>query len=195
MINADQYIHAVAGRVGSSGGDVFGAPVGPVHAMVGRVRDKLPLLMGTMHFCVVAASIETVNGFVVTDFTHRATAFAKAHTEGVIGFGASLFTAGIVATRVEPDAVAAATAKPDVDFGASSRPVVVDLTTGAIHMFTGTPAWGFAVQGMIRDKARQFFPTPAEVAGSLAGPPAPPPPGPPPPGPPPSAPGYGAPRY
>jgi len=109
-----------------------------------------------------------VNGFVVRDFTAHAEQFATRTTKGVLGLGTALLTVvSFVSHQVSPDAVAAATAKPSIQFSATTRLVVVDLRAGQLHTFTGTPIWGFAMSRAIKRKVRETFPPPAEALAEL----------------------------
>lgn len=164
MIDPNTYISVVAQRVQMARGTVQQAQVGPVTALVGDVYSSSLAAMGNLRLCVIAAVFPEVNGFVVRDFGAHAGQFATRTTRGTLGFGTALLTVvGFVTTRVTPDAVPAATAKPGMQFAQTTRPVVVDVASGALHTFTGTQLWGLAMQNTFKHKVREMFPTPAEV--------------------------------
>jgi hypothetical protein len=204
MIDVEGYLAVVAHRLLRVRAQVYRAQIGPVTALVGNMYDGLGAI-SQMHFCVVAAAVPEVNGFIVRDFAQRAQQHANATTTGVRGFGTAVITLpGLISPLVRPDAVAAATAKPGAALGGETRPVVVDLTTNQVHLFTGTKLTGLVLQGAIKSRAQASYPLPAAAlaelphlpplpplpGGQQAGPPAPPPP--PQPGypPPPPQPGY-----
>jgi hypothetical protein len=199
MIDIDGYLAVVAHRMMRVRAQLYRTQIGPVTALVGNMYDGAGAI-SQMHFCVVAVGVAEVNGFIVRDFAQRAQQHANAATTGVRGFGTAVITLpGLISPVVRPDAVAAATAKPGAALGGETRPVVVDLTTNQVHMFTGTKLTGLALQGAIRSRAQASYPLPAAALAELPtlpplpalpgpqpGPPGPPPgqPGLPPPGPP-----------
>ena len=194
MINAEGYLAVVAHRLLRVRGQVYRSQVGPFPALVGNMYDGMAL--SQLHFCVVAAAVPEVTGPMVRDFALWAQQHANAATTGVRGFGTAVITLpGLISPLVRPDAVAAATAKPSAALGGETRPVVVDLTTNQVHLFTGTKLVGLALQGAIKARAQASYPLPAAALAELPTlPPLPPLPGPqtgppPPPGPPPG-PGY-----
>jgi hypothetical protein len=167
-MDPNAYLSVVAQRIRSANGTVGQAQVGPAQAFIGDVYQSSVAAMGNLRVCVVAITPAEVNGLVVRDFSAHADQFAARTTRGTLGLGTALLTVvGFVAHRVTPDAVAAATAKPGMQFAATTRPVVVDLGTGQVHTFTGTPLWGFAMQKTIKRKVRETFPTPAEALAQL----------------------------
>jgi hypothetical protein len=167
-MDPNAYLAVVAQRVQYARGTVQQVQVGPLSAMVGDIYQPALAAMGNLRVCVVAASVDEVNGFVVNDFVAHASQFATRTTRGTLGFGAALLTlVGLVSHRVTPDAVAVATAKPGIQFAATSRPVVVDLASGQLHTFTGTQLWGLAMQNTFRQKAREMFPAPAEAYAQM----------------------------
>ena len=167
-MDPNAYLSVVAQRVRMAHGNVQQAQVGPVQALVGDVYSSSLAAMGNLRLCVVAAAFAEVNAFVVRDFGAHASQFATRTTHGTLGFGTALLTVvGFVSPRVTPDAAAAAAAKPGVQFAASTRPVVVDLTSGQLHTFTGTQLWGLAMQNTFKQKVRETFPTPAEAFAQL----------------------------
>jgi hypothetical protein len=168
VMDPHAYLSVVAQRIRGNHGTVQQAQVGPVQAMVGDVYSSSLAAMGNLRLCVVAAALPEVNGFVVRDLGAHASQFATRTTQGTLGFGTALLTVvGLVSHRVMPDAVAAATAKPGIQFAASTRPVVVDLAAGGLHTFTGTQLWGMAMQNMFKRKVFETFPTPAEAFAIL----------------------------
>ncbi len=194
MLTNDAYLAAVAQRIQFGRGQLYQAQIGPLTALVGNIFDGVGP-MGQMHTCVIAAGLPEVNGFIVQDFALRASQHAAQATTGIKGFGTAVVTlVGLVSPVVRPDAVPVAVRKPAMEWGGSTRPVVVDLTTGQIHTFTGTQLNGWMLQGAIRSKTQMMFPPPGQVfaeqqraSGQQFGPPGPPPvghqQGPPPPGP------------
>lgn len=167
-MDPNAYLSVVAQRIQAQHGTVQQAQVGPMQALVGDVYSTSVAAMGNLRLCVVAVSLAEVNGFVVRDFGAHASNFATRTTQGTLGFGTALLTVvGFVTHRVTPDAVAAATAKPGMQFAATTRPVVVDLASGALHTFTGTQIWGLAMQNTFKRKVQETFPTPAEAYAQL----------------------------
>jgi hypothetical protein len=167
-MDPNAYLSVVAQRIQAQHGTVQQAQVGPLQALVGDVYSSSVAAMGNLRLCVVAVSLAEVNGFVVRDFGAHASQFATRTTQGTLGFGTALLTVvGFVSHRVTPDAIAAATAKPGIQFAASTRPVVVDLASGQLHTFTGTQIWGLAMQNTFKRKVRETFPTPAEAYAQL----------------------------
>lgn len=167
-MDPNAYLSVVAQRVQLARGTVQQAPVGPMPALVGDVYSSSLAAMGNLRLCVVAAVFAEVNAFVVRDFGAHAGQFATRTTQGTLGFGTALLTVvGFVTNRVTPDGIQAATAKPGAQFAQSTRPVVVDLATGALHTFTGTQLWGLAMQNTFKQKVRETFPTPAEAFAQL----------------------------
>ncbi|WP_163511304.1 hypothetical protein [Fodinicola acaciae] len=197
MLTGEEYLQAVAMRVARVNAQGYQAQVGPMNAFVANMYDGAGAVMGQVHFCLVAASFPEVNAFIVGDFSQHAAQHAHQATNGVRGLGTAVITlVGLVSPVVRPDAVAAATAKPKNVWGGEIRPVVVDLSSGQVHMFTGTKFYGMALQGMIKGRAQASFPPPPQAeqdlrqfgapGGPPAGQPAGPQPGPaagPPPGP------------
>lgn len=163
MLSTYDYMSVVAYRIQSDGGQVIQAQIGPLQAWAGQIyKGAGPI--SQIHYCVVVAGLNEVNGFVVDDFSRQATQYANHTTNGIRGFGTAVVTlVGLVAPVVHPDAVQAATASPRADMGGTTRPVVVDLTSGQVSMFTGTQLLGLALQGMIKSKAQSLFPPPAAV--------------------------------
>jgi hypothetical protein len=167
-MDPNAYLSVVAQRIRANHGNVQQAQVGPVPALVGDVYSSSLAAMGNLRLCVVAAALPEVNAFVVRDFALHASQFATRTTQGTLGFGTALLTVvGFVSHRVAPDAVAAATAKPGMQFAATTRPVVVDLTSGQLHTFTGTQLWGLAMQNTFKRKVFETFPMPAEAFAIL----------------------------
>ncbi len=167
-MDPNAYLSVVAQRIQAQKGTVQQTQVGPLSALVGDVYSASVAAMGNLRLCVVAVALADVNAFVVRDFTAHANQFAMRSTMGTLGFGTALVTAvGFVSPRVTPDAIAAATAKPGMQFAATTRPVVVDLTSGGLHTFTGTQMWGWAMQSTFRRKIFEAFPTPAEAYAQL----------------------------
>jgi hypothetical protein len=182
-MDPNAYISVVAQRVQMARGTVQQAQVGPMPALVGDVYSSSLAAMGNLRLCVVAAVFSEVNAFVVRDFGAHAGQFATRTTQGTLGFGTALLTVvGFVTNRVTPDGIQAATSKPGMQFAQTTRPVVVDLATGALHTFTGTQLWGLAMQNTFKQKVRETFPTPAEAFAQLQQQSAPPPGYQPPPG-------------
>jgi hypothetical protein len=168
VMDPNAYLSVVAQRIRGSHGNVQQAQVGPVQAMVGDVYSSSLVAMGNLRLCVVAVALPEVTGFVVRDLGAHASQFATRTTQGTLGFGTALLTVvGLISHRVTPDAAAAANAKPGIQFAASTRPVVVDLTTGALHTYTGTQLWGLAMQNTFKRKVAETFPTPAEAYAIL----------------------------
>jgi hypothetical protein len=168
VMDPNAYLSVVAQRIRAAHGTVGQAPVGPVQAFVGDAYSSSVAAMGKLRLCVVAVTLPEVNGFAVRDFSAHASQFAAQTTRGTLGFGTALLTVvGLVSHRVTPDAVAVATAKPGIEFASTTRPVVVDLGSGQLHMYTGTQLWGLAMQNMIKRKIRETFPTPAEALAEL----------------------------
>lgn len=148
----------------------YQAQVGPMNAFVANMYDGAGAIMGQVHFCLVAASFPEVNAYIVGDFSRHATQHANHATNGVRGLGTAVITlVGLVSPVVRPDAIAAATAKPGSSLGGETRPVVVDLATGQVHMFTGTKFVGMALQGMIKGRAQASFPPPPQAEQELRG--------------------------
>jgi hypothetical protein len=188
MIDAEGYLAVITHRMMRVRAQLYRTQIGPVVALVGNMYDGMAL--SQLHFCVVAAALPEVNGFIVNDFARHAQQHANAATTGVRGFGTAVITLpGLISPVVRPDAVAAATAKPSAALGGETRPVVVDLTTNQVHLFTGTKLTGLALQGAIRSRAQATYPLPAAALAELptlpqllplpgpqTGPPAPPPP-------------------
>jgi hypothetical protein len=167
-MDPNAYISVVAQRVQMARGTVQQAQVGPVPAVVGDVYSSSLAAMGNLRLCVVAAVFAEVNAFVVRDFGAHASQFATRTTQGTLGFGTALLTVvGFVTNRVTPDGIQAATSKPGMQFAQTTRPVIVDLATGALHTFTGTQLWGLAMQNTFKQKVRETFPTPAEAFAQL----------------------------
>lgn len=188
MIDADTYLNFFAFRARSQRARVQPAQVGPLQALVADSYESMGL--SEVRYCVIVASVPEVNAFVVGDFTRQGVQWASATMHGVKGLtGSAITLVGLVSPRVTPDAVGAATAKPSMEWSGAHRSVVVDLTSGAVHAYTGSSFREFAVSSQISTKLRTLFPAPGEVAQHVAQygpPPLPgPPPGPPaPPGPP-----------
>jgi hypothetical protein len=163
-MDPNAYLSVVAQRIQALRGTVQQAQVGPMQALVGDVYSSSLAAMGNLRLCVVAAAFSHVNAFVVRDFSMHANQFAMRTTRGTLGFGTALLTVvGFATQSVAPDGAAIANAKPDMQFAATTRPVVVDLASGQLHTFTGTQLWGLAMQGTFRQKVRETFPTPAEA--------------------------------
>lgn len=178
MIDVDTYINAAAHRARQTGGRLYPAQVGPLRALVADIYDSVGL--GQLRYCVVIAGVGEVSAFMVGDFARHAISYAGGTTRGVKGFGTTVVTiAALVSPMVDPNAGATASAAPSKEWAGANRPVVVDVTHGAVHTFTGTQLWGFAMHGTINAKVRRLFPTPAEVdAAAHRPPPGPPWPGP-----------------
>ncbi|HEY3683389.1 MAG TPA: hypothetical protein VGL93_10135 [Streptosporangiaceae bacterium] len=191
MIDADTYMNVFAQRAQAQRARVQPAQVGPLQALVADSYESMGL--SEVRYCVIVAAVPEVNGFVVGDFTRCGVAWASTTMRGVKGLtGSAITIVGLVSARVSPDAVSAATSKPSMEFSGAHRSVVVDLTSGGVHSYTGSSFREFAVSGTISTKLRTLFPAPGEVAAQIAqmgpppGPGAPHPPGPPqgpPPGP------------
>lgn len=213
MIDAQTYLNAFAQRAQAQRARVQPAQVGPLQALVADSYESMGL--GEVRYCVIAAAVPEVNGFIVGDFTRHGVAWASGTLRGAKGFGSSVITiVGLVAERVAPDAVAAATAKPSMEFSGAHRSVVVDLANNAVHAYTSSSWREVGVASNIKTKMNSLFLPPAQMTrpgpgfppgppppspqGPPPGPPGPPPQGPPqggfPPGPPPQQPG-GWPRY
>ncbi|GAA1720841.1 hypothetical protein GCM10009765_81360 [Fodinicola feengrottensis] len=168
MLSGEDYLSAVAIRASRNKGKLYTAPIGPINAMVANMYAGAGAALGQIHFCLVAATVPEINAFVVKDFSSHAAQHARQATNGVKGMGTLIVTlAGLVSPVVQPDAIPAATAKPELDFGAEKRPVVVDLSTGQVHMFTGTKFVGLVMQRAIRKRAQMLFPPPAEAEADL----------------------------
>jgi hypothetical protein len=165
MIEADVYVRAVIARIERARGQIRQTRVGPLDAVVGDFYEGSVIAQGHIHFTAVVAPLVEVTAHAVTDFTQHAAQLAIRTTLPVPGGRTEIITfAGLVSHRVRPDAVAAAVAKPPLLAVGTSRPVVVDLSTGLVHSFTGTRFIGWALQDMIKAKVRELFPLPAEVA-------------------------------
>lgn len=177
MIDGEGYLAVVTHRLLRVRAQVYRAQVGPVTALVGNMYDGAGAI-SQLHFCVVAAVLPEVTGFMVNDFARHAQQHANAATTGVRGFGTAVITLpGLISPVVRPDAVAAALAKPSAALGGETRPVVVDLTTNQVHLFTGTKFTGLALQGAIKSRAQASYPLPAAALAELPTlPPLPPPP-------------------
>ncbi|GAB2763065.1 hypothetical protein [Amycolatopsis magusensis] len=166
MLTPDQYLGVVAERVQRSGGQLRQIQIGPVNAVLGLFTESI--MMSTMNYAVVAAPLADVTAASLLEFTGHATQHARANVVGTVGFtAASIVIAGLVGERVYPDAVQAATAKPNMQYGADTRMVAVDLTGGQMHTFTGSRVWGAAVQGSIKAKVFFTFPQPGEAYQQL----------------------------
>ena len=194
MIDADTYIHAFVRRATAQRGRVFPDRVGPLQAMVCDSYESMGL--SEVRYCVIIAAVPEVNAFIVGDFTRQGVQYASNTVAGVKGLSTTVITlVGLVSARVAPDAAAAANAKPSMEFAGAHRSVVVDVTSGAVHAYTGSSFREWAVSSSIKTKMHSLFPPPAEVAAEFRAPGPPPaqygPAGPPPPAPPPG--GYGPP--
>lgn len=172
VLTGADYLDVVAIRAMQLRGRVFRTQVGPMSAIVCTLVEQIAL--NRMEYCVVAASFDELNGFIVGDFARHAAAYARSQAAGLVGFTTSVITlVGLASPIVRPDAAAVATADPKFQFSGETRPVAVDLTTGARHFFSGTKAYGFAglltplIQGGIRTKAQTVFPFPAEAERDL----------------------------
>lgn len=184
MIDADTYLNAFAQRAQAQRARVQPAQVGPLQALVVDSYDSLGL--SEVRYCVIAAAVPEVNAFIVGDFTRHGVQWASGTVRGVKGITTSIITiVGLVSPRVAPDAVAAATSKPSMEFAGAHRSVVVDLTNNAVHAYTGSSFREFAVASNIKTKLNSLFLPPAQMAQFTQGPgpQGPYPPGPPGPGP------------
>lgn len=165
MLTADEYLDLVAQRIQRSGGQLRRAPMGQVNAVVGLFAENA--VMSMMNYAIVAAPAAPtprVTGLALHQFSGQAMQVARANMVGVMGLTATSVTiAGLVGTQVTPDGIQVALAKPANQFGAETRLVAVDLTAGAVHTFTGTRVWGYAVQGAINAKIAFCFPPLAEA--------------------------------
>jgi hypothetical protein len=168
MIDADTYVSAVVRRLEQACGQVRRARVGPVDSMIGDFYEGSLIARGHIHFTVVIAPLATVNGHAVRDFARHVHQWAIRSTHQVPGGRTEVVNfAALVSPQVHPDAVSAAVAKPPLQAVGTTRPVVIDLTTGQVHTFTGTRFLGWALQDTIRAKRHLFLPPPAELAGHL----------------------------
>jgi hypothetical protein len=164
VLSGEDYLSAVAIRAGRIKSQLYTAPVGPITAMVANMYAGAGAVLGQMHFCLVAATFQEVNAFIVKDFSSHAAQHASQVTTGVKGMGTAVITlVGLVSPVVHPDAIPVAKAKPGLQWGGETRPVVVDLSTGQVHMFTGTKLYGLVLQRAIRSRAQAMFPPPAEA--------------------------------
>lgn len=170
MLSAEQYFAAMRYQVNVTGGQWHEAQIGPLQALVGLHYDDQGL-GGQILFVVVAARLDDVTGFAVRDFAARATQYANVNVPGPRGLGTyRIAIPGLIGYRVADDARAMVTQKPSGLFGGETRPVVVDLTSGAVLMYTGTRLHGWAQQTYIKNRIMRSFPPPAQV---LASPPPP----------------------
>lgn len=171
VIDAETYISAVADRIGFFDGRVYQAQVGPLPATVGHLYDTLVSGAGDhahnvqVHFCVVLASLTSVdNPFVVHDFTRHVTAYAHHTSRGTPGFGTvEVGIAGMISPLVHQTAATAASAPPFSSSTGTSRPVVVDLSTGWVHTYTGSKFVAAALHSAANLRVRRLFPLPAEL--------------------------------
>ncbi|MFB9684817.1 hypothetical protein [Amycolatopsis plumensis] len=162
MLTPEQYLGAMAERVQRAGGRLHTVQIGPATAVVGLFTEQV--LLTTMNYCVIAAAVPEVSAAALYDFTGRATQHARANLTGTMGWTAgSVVIAGLVGSRVYPDAAQAASAKSGNQFGGETRMVAVDLSAGQLYAFVGGKLWGAAMQGSVNAKLTYCFPQPAEV--------------------------------
>ncbi|MEC3974562.1 hypothetical protein [Amycolatopsis sp. H20-H5] len=166
MITTEQYLGAVAERVRRSGGRLNSVQIGPTTAVVGLFTESV--LLSTMNYCVVAAAIPEVTAAALHDFTGLATQHARANVSGTVGWtAASVVIAGLIGTRVYPDAAQLASAKSGNQFGGETRMVAVDLSAGQLYAWVGGKVWGAAMHSSVNAKLTFCFPQPSEVFAQL----------------------------
>ncbi|WP_163509775.1 hypothetical protein [Fodinicola acaciae] len=172
MLTGEDYLDVVAIRAMRVRSPIFRTQIGPMRALVFTMADQGGLTR--FEFCMVAAAFDEVNGFIVHDFTQRASAYARSHAAGVVGFTTTVVTLVCLASPVvRPDAIQVAMTEPRFQFAGETRPLVVDLTTGQRHLFLGSKAYGFAglwtpaFQSTITGRADAVFPLPAVAEPEL----------------------------
>ncbi|GAB3211075.1 hypothetical protein ACQEU5_07555 [Marinactinospora thermotolerans] len=170
MMRPDQYTEVVRRRLYAARARVTEEQrLGPGTALVGLLSDTVALSPVTLCLAVTRAEVATAP--MLRDFCGH----AAAHTRAVVGGGVGLLEgactiAAVVAVHSDPPAQAAASAKTAVGFGTMLRPVLVDLSTGTVHTWTGTRLLGLAAMGYIRDSVRRLLPPPGEALAELGGP-------------------------
>ncbi|RZQ64980.1 hypothetical protein [Amycolatopsis suaedae] len=162
MLTPDQYLSVVTERIQRTGGQLRQVPIGPVTAVVGLWTESV--MLSTMNYAVVAAPLPEISAAALHSFTGQASQIARSNVVGSVGWtAASVVIAGLVGTRVYPDAAQVASAKSSNQWGGETRMVAVDLSAGHAHMFIGTKMWGAAMHSSINAKVTFGFPQPAEA--------------------------------
>jgi len=162
VLTPDQYLSVVTERIQRTGGQLRQVPIGPVTAVIGLFTESV--MLSTMNYAIVAAPLPEINAAALHSFTGQATQVARANVVGSVGWtAASVVIAGLVGTRVYPDAAQVAAAKSSNQWGGETRMVAIDLSSGQVHTFLGTKMWGAAMHSSINAKVTFGFPQPAEA--------------------------------
>ncbi|MEZ0578795.1 hypothetical protein [Nocardioides sp. MH1] len=161
-MSPQEYVDATGHRMAADGCEVGPDRVGPMQALVGVRKDFIALAMSRLHLVTAVGQFPEVTPAEVEGFSRDVSAYARARTGALLGLqsGVGAF-AVLVTTQVTPEAVAAATAKPRLEFATEVRPAVVDLTTGAVHAYTGSKLVGAALNGHLRRKLRLYVAPPS----------------------------------
>lgn len=186
MITADPYVAAVNARVLQRGGWGYEAQVGSLTAYVGEVVDRggsgfLGEFLDsgdTVCFCVTLTRLERATSAVVHDFAAETAAFAATcanrAAEVLWTWFHMVALAGVVAEQVDENAIAVSSANPNA-FELNAKPVLVDLSTGAVHTASGPQTFRTEVTGARGCWSRRwtssqpshqvpsFFPSPSAV--------------------------------
>ena len=150
VVTAPQYLDATHRRMTDDGCEVGWGQVGPVHALVGyRVKFVVPA-MSRVHVVTSVAHFAPAAQDVAS-YCRDVSTFAKQRSNSLRGMqsGVGAF-AVIVADRVTPELVAAATVKPRLEFAVIVQPVLVDLAAREVHTFRGRRFIGAALNGFLR---------------------------------------------
>ncbi|KAA1418560.1 hypothetical protein F0U44_08610 [Nocardioides humilatus] len=159
----EEYVAATGQRMAADGCEVGPDQVGRMPALVGIRKDFLAIALSRIHLVTAVAAFPQVTYTEVHGFTSDVSAYAKQRTGALRGLqsGVGAF-AVLVSDQVAPEAIAAATAKPKIEFATEVRPAVVDLSTGVVHAFTGSKFFGAALNGHLRRKLQAYVVPPLQ---------------------------------
>ncbi|WP_020663556.1 hypothetical protein [Amycolatopsis benzoatilytica] len=172
MLTAELYLKVVEKRIAFNGGRADTVRLGPLAALTGNflepiMNDSDPVRATMMSLSVVAAEYPDIDAGTLGKFTVLAAEHAEALARSQGKVAMIVVIAGLVGTRVRPDAAAAASAKTAAKSRREVRMVGVDLTAGVTHAWVGRKFWGAGGQDRVNAKLQACFPAPWEAAGEL----------------------------